>query len=343
MTIGGSFGWMDAAVPFWGATHLALAGGEKAVNWGKDQWNQSTGGGGSAGPAPAQDMAAFTYGRDPNAANAAVNKAWQTGDAGLQVGQMAIDSGAGAQQQGQALLNQRTNDAVHFDSRHINQGDFGQQNATLGQLGGLEAQQGASAAQAQLQGGTNQAMASQLALARSGRGMGGNAAAMGQAQGNMAGIQANQANQAAMLRAQEDAAWRQRQASNLGNVAGMQSQQVSTNLSAGLAGQAQNDAMTGQMLGLGQDAAFKGYDAQNKGYGTALGGVTASLQGQQVADQIRGQEMTGGMAQQDALLRAWAAQNGFDLQAKQAQDQRDAAVLNMFSQGASSALATRGS
>jgi len=269
----------------------------------------------------------YIYGRNPGAADSAVNRAFSTGDAGMQVGQFAINSGAGAQQLGAGLLNQRTGDAQHFDARHINQGDFGAQNQTLGYLGGLEATQGPSAAQAQLQTGTNQALNSQLALARSGHGFGGGAAAMGLAQGNTAGIQANQANQSGMLRAQEDAAWRGRQAANLGTVAGQQGQQVSTNLQAGLAGQAQNDAMTSQMLGLGQDAAFKGYDAQNAGYQTALGGVGASIGAQGVANQVRGTEQAGSLAHEDNVLREWAARNGFTLAGQQAQDQKNAGYI----------------
>jgi hypothetical protein len=335
MTWGGHFGWKDIAFLPWGATHLAAAGAEKAYDWGKGQVQDATGGGGgSAGPTPEQDMTAYTYGRDPNAANAAVDKAFYTGDTATRVGQLGMNQGTETAQGGQGLLAQRSDDAARYERRNITQGDFRAQNATLGQLGGLEAAQGPSAAQAQLQAGTNQAMDSQIALARSGRGFGGNAAAAGLAQQNMAGIQANQANSAAMLRAQEDAAWRGRQASNLGNVAGMQGQQASTNLQAWLAGQSQNDAMAGQMLGLGQDAYFTGQQAQQQGYNVGLAGVTGSLQGQQVANQIRGQEMTGSMAQQDARDRMWAAARGYDLQAEAARTQQDSAIINGASQGA---------
>lgn len=271
-----------------------------------------------------RDRRSYMYGRDPNAANAAVSKAWGTGDAGLQLGQYAINRGDEAYGVGQGMLAQNNAAAQGFNSRGFQQGDFGAQNATLGQLGGLEAVQGPSAAQAQLQGGTNLAMASQLALARSGRGFGGNAAAMGQAQGNMAGIQANQANQAAMLRAQEDAAWRQRQASNLGNVAGFQGQQGQANLNAALQGQAQNDAAYAQSIGAGQAGYFNGVNAGMGGYGMAMQGVNTSLAGQGLGNQIRGQEMQGGLAQEDNALRYTAAKNGWNLAQRQ-QDQQETA------------------
>jgi hypothetical protein len=217
-------------------------------------------------------------------------------------------------------------------------GNWSAQNAALGAAGsyggalsGLEAEQGPSAAQAQLASGNNAAMAQQLALARSGRGFGGNAAAMGQAQGNMAQLGAANANQAAMLRAQEDAAWRQRQAANLQSAAnvslargqqlygqqqadvGAQMAAQQANLNAQLASTAQNDQASLGWAGYGANA-----------YGQ---GVGAGLQSQQLQNQIRGQQMTGDMGYSDALLRRWAAQNGLTLGQQQRQDQQNAALL----------------
>ncbi len=274
-----------------------------------------------------RDARSYMYGRDPNAANAAAGLATQTGAVGGELGLQAQQHGQALGRDGNALLAQRTGDAVHFDNRAVQQGDFGAQNQSLSALGGLEATQGPSAAQAQLQSGTNQAMASQLAMARSGRGLGGNAAAMGQAQGNMAGIQANQANQAAGLRAQEDAAWRGRQASNLTNVAGMQGQQSQANLGAAVQGRSQNDAMTQGMLGMGQNAWQYGGDAAMQGYGMGLQGVQTSLAGQGLANDVRGQEMQGGMAQEDNALRYVAAKNGWELGQAQQQQSETAGYL----------------
>ncbi len=275
----------------------------------------------------AQDQRNYMYGRDPNAANAAVGQALQTG--------------AQASNVGANILSQDTGLAADARGRVAPTGDFSAQNLALGnaqsygneaagfgyQLAGLESTQGPSAAQAQLGMGTNQALASQLALARSGRGFGGGAAAMGQAQSNAAGIQANQANQSALLRAQEDAAWRARQAANLGNsagifgnVGGLQAgvgqqfgQQATTNLGAALQTQAQNDQASLGYLGQGATA-----------YGQ---GVAQNLAGQGLANNIRGAELGAGMGADDRALRAWAAAKGFDIQQKAADAQQTAALI----------------
>ena len=86
-------------------------------------------------------------------------------------------------------------------------------------LTGIEATEGPSAAQAQLQSATNAANRNALALARSGRGWGASAASLGQAQDQQAANLQEAGNQSAQLRAQENAAWRGRQAANLGTAA----------------------------------------------------------------------------------------------------------------------------
>lgn len=110
----------------------------------------------------------------------------------------------------------------------------------LAALGGLQSQtgalnafanraQGPSAAQAQLQQGIDAAARQQYGFARSQPGGGG--AALRQAAFNASGISGNAANSAAMLRAQEDAAWRQQQLSALGAA------QQGAGMSAGYSGQ----------------------------------------------------------------------------------------------------------
>jgi hypothetical protein len=338
MTIFGNFGWKDIAFLPWGATHLAAAGIEKGANWVKGQAEGELGGGGSAGPAPTLDPNAYQYGGAPGAADQAANLATATGQQAGGIGAQAFLAGNDTAKEGsnmlgygRSLLAQRNADAQRFDARQTAQ-------PYASQLAGLESTEGPSAAQAQLQNGTNMGMAQQLALARSGRGMGGNAAALGLAQGNMAGIAANQANQAAGLRAQENAAWRQRQASNLG----MANSQI-------LQGQAQNDAMYGGMQTLGMGALGQGQDAylaaraqQNQNWGTTLGGIQTNLQSQQVANQIRDQQLQGSMGAQDDMIRIWAAKNGFDLQEKQRKDAQDAAILSAASSGAASYFGSGG-
>lgn len=274
------------------------------------------------------DRRNFMFGRDPAAAQQAVDLAYNTGQ--------------GAQTTGENILTLGLNEANAAQARGPFMGDFTQQNAALQgaqgygtQLAGLEAQQGPSGAQAQLQAGTNAGMASQLALARSGRGFGGGAAAAGQAQTNMAGLSAANANNAAMLSAQENAAWRQRQAGNLGAAAGIQQgigsqfgEQQARNINAYYANQGQNDQAALGWAGLGNQSYFQG--------------VGANFAGQGVANQVRGMEMQGNQAEEDRMLRAWAAAQGFQLQQDAAAAQQRAALIQGGATLAGAAIGTLG-
>jgi hypothetical protein len=251
----------------------------------------------------------YMYGRTPFGADEAVNKAWGTGDAAVQSGQQAAAAGNDVAYGGRQLLQQRTGDAAYFDSR-----DTGKPWAQY--VAGLEQQEGPSAAQAQLQAGTDKAMASQLALARSGRGFGSNAASMGQAQTNLATLDANQATGSAQLRAQENADWRRRQA---GNVLNANNQLLQS--------QSQNDAMVQGMTGLGQQAYFQGAGVQQQGYGNANAGYQTSVGAQNTGNQIRGTQADLGKSYEDNQLRAWAAANGYNLQEQQRDDQNTSAYV----------------
>src|SRR6185295_1055215 len=88
---------------------------------------------------------------------------------GTETGAAAARAGQGVTELGQGIAGQ----AAGAQGRDIT---GAQQNALMG----LEAQQGPSAAQAQLQSATNRNTQNALAMARSGRGFGGGAAAMGQ-------------------------------------------------------------------------------------------------------------------------------------------------------------------
>jgi hypothetical protein len=255
------------------------------------------------------DYRNYMYGRTPTGADDAVNKAWNTGDQATQVGGWAGLAGNNVANQGNDLLNQRTNDAAYFNGRQT-----GLANANL--IGNLEMNEGPSAAQAQLQQGTNQALGSQLAMARSGRGFGGTAATMQAAQGNLAGIQANQANQSAGLRAQENAAWRQRQASNM---LGANSQILQS--------QGQNDAMVQGMTGLGQQAWGQGAGIQQQGYANQLGSYNTSVGAQGLGNQIRNTQADLGKTFEDNQLRAWAAANGYNMEDQKRKDSNDTATM----------------
>lgn len=267
----------------------------------------------SLSPDQSYDERAFMYGRSPTGADEAT--------------QLALQTGAGAAARGQQLESRNFEIGQQLQNRAALQGNWGQQTSALNNaasfgntLAGLETQQGPSAAQAQLQAGTNAAMGSQIALARSGRGFGGGAAATGLAQQQLGQLGAANANNSAILRAQEDAAWRGRNAANLANAAGIQTavgsqfgQQAGADLSAGVTGRAQNDAAALGWAGQGQDAWKTG--------------VGSNFAGQSLASGIRGQEMGGGQALADRQLRAWAARNGFNLQQEQMDNQQEAGYI----------------
>jgi hypothetical protein len=193
------------------------------------------------------------------------------------------------------------------------------------QLQGYAAQpEGPSAAQAQLQQGTNQALASQLALARSGRGLGESATGLSQAGEQASGIVANQANQSAALRAQETQAYRQNQLNALGasgqalgaaqsgslGLAGQNAQLGQFNTQTALQQQQANDAMASNLYGYGLQGQQLGLQGQQLGF-------TAQNQG--IAQQLAAQQFGSGAQSQALAERATAL--GLNVSATQAQQQ----------------------
>ncbi len=285
----------------------------------------------------------------------AANVARQTG-AAAQGNLSALGAQAGGA--GQSLYAQGN----QMQGRQALQGQFGQQTQelassdntaqTVGQtaqaLGGLEAQQGPSAAQAQLQSATNQGMNNALSLARSGRGYGGSASALAQAQGQQGTMSANAANQSAALSAQEQAAWRQRQASNLTAAGGLQGQQAGiyqqsgaqygqqaqANLAAAQQNRAQNDQAQVQLAGLGLQGMNQQGNLEQAAYNTnlqaqALGASTAqnstnanlsAMQGAGALDMQGGQQMLS--AHQLGTQQAMQGQT-LGLQTAQAEQQAE--------------------
>jgi len=212
-----------------------------------------------------------------------------------------LDFGAVNRDLGQANPNFRSSDQA-----------LNRAGALGSQLTGLESTEGPSAAQAQLQAGLNQSQASNLAMARSGRGFGGSAAAQFGAQAQNAAAGQNAVNQSAALRAQETAAWRARQAQNLGAAAGIQTniggqqtgqEALAAQTALGRAGigmnqqqlgaqtalqqQQQNDAMTQGLYGLGVNAQQAGGQLGLQGL---MGGAGIAQQGmgQNIAAQQTG-------------------------------------------------------
>lgn len=218
------------------------------------------------------------------------------GNAAAQVGQQGMAGAYGAAQNVQNLGMGGLREA-EFGQGQAEAGRSAQMGAA-GQLAGLEATEGPSAAQAMLRQNTSANLQDQLALAGSGRGYGGGAAATSQALRQMPGMQAAAANQATQLRAQENAAWRQRQGANLANAAGAYGNAAQTGLGQGqlgLAGQnlaAQSAAQAGQLGLAGTQAAQAGYGQQAQaaqaagnlglaGADRALAGIGQGMQGEQ--------------------------------------------------------------
>jgi hypothetical protein len=200
--------------------------------------------------------------------------------------------------------------------------DFNYQGQSLGNaqryadlLGGIT--QGPSAAQAQLQAGANQSMAQSLALARSGRGWGGSAVGQSQALQQNAATMQNVANQSAMLRAQEDQAFRAQQAQNYAQAAGIYQgtgsqygQQQALSAQSALQNAQQNDAYRASMYGLGLQGQQAAVNAQATAGNLALAGNQAGLGAQQNAATLglSGINQGAGIMTQGAQLQNQGAQ-----------------------------------
>lgn len=212
----------------------------------------------------------------------------QAANLGTGYGANAVGVGAGAQRAG----TQYGNSLMNVADRGLNAASLRADNLTgtasgyAQNLQGLEATEGPSGAQGLLNQQNNRAMGNQLALARSGRGMGGSAAAIAQAGQNIGALQQEAGNQAAMLRANENAAWRTRQA---GNIAA--------------AGQLDTGARATAMGGM------------NNAYGQAAGALAAGggldLEGRQT--NLQGVTQGGALALQGAQANIGAAATGANI------------------------------
>lgn len=279
---------------------------DDAVDWAGDAWNTVTGGvddtfSGETVKDPNRDN--FYLGGDPNAAGNLRN-----------------------QYGGQADIYRRN--ATDVQNRGAPQANYGQANADYAsQAGAREAQMantnrlldfangpaGPSAAQAQLQMGSDRAMAANLALAGSGTGMGDSSEAMRRAQFQNATQQSETANQAAMLRAQEEQARRQMQLGALG-----QAQDAFGNIRGADLGA--RDQSIGQAQ-FGVDA-----ELQNRGLNDALrqGMMDASMAYDQMGYQTYQDEL--GAAQNYENLRQGGAISNQSMDA-----QRDGQILGTVS------------
>lgn len=295
----------------------------------------------------------FIYGRDPNYVpnTVAAERSTSGANAADLIGQgaaarttgAALGNGITAYGQTQAMGSQdmASTLAQHAEqtqaagaalqNRQGPQAEYGAANASLGsaqgdasQLASLETIQGPSGAQAQLQSGINASEASNLAMARSGRGWGGSASGLTQASNANASATQQAANSSAQLSATEDAAYRQREAANLGTAAGinttaasqlgqqglsqaqLQQQTTAENDSASAALNNQGLTAYGQAIGANTQAGALGVQAMQAGAGTQQAGETLAMQGTQAgqAAYAQGEQMAGinESAQQSADL-----------------------------------------
>jgi hypothetical protein len=196
-------------------------------------------------------------------------------------------------------------------------GGIQQSNAALQDFAGRP--QGPSAAQAQLQAGVDAASRQQYGMARSQPGGGG--AALRNAAYNAAGISGNAGNQAAMLRAQEDHAYRGQQLQALGAV------QQGAGMQAGYAGQLRGGDQSFAQAQAGQANynanAQNSYNQQQQQLQFQVGqnNQNAQLQTRQQGDAMA--LGTSAQSQQYEVLRnqlaAGQAQAGYNYEAAKAQ------------------------
>jgi hypothetical protein len=200
--------------------------------------------------------------------------------------------------------------------------------------------QGPSAAQAQLNTGTDQALNSQLAMARSGSGFGESSGAMASAQQNAAGIQSNAANQAGMLRAGEDQAHRARQLQALGMSGDALGQGRAADLALGqqqigqgqfgtqteLSQRQMNDSAQQNLINSGLQAQnmglSAGLQAQNMGLSGQAAGINAQNQANQLALASAEAEQQGGMNYEQNVTDIYGMDQGAHDRARELNQKR---------------------
>lgn len=193
------------------------------------------------------------------------------------------------------------------------------------QLAGIGAQEGPSAAQAQLQSALNQSNAQNLAMARSGRGWGGSATAQTQALAANAAAGQQAANQSAMLRSQEEQQRLQMLSQNVGNAAQLQNAGANTALAQQQTRaqvnlqEAQQQAQQQQALyGLGLQSQQAGAELGLQGSGLALQGNQQALAGYGQASQQAAQAAQTDLAGRQANIAALGQAGGLATQGLQA-------------------------
>lgn len=246
-------------------------------------WAQSAFGKAPDVHAPGMDYSTTLYGGNVYASQANLRMLEGMGDSGLaddqKLGQTlynsSLNTGKGVFQQGMdaATGSKVAGGQASAQGQQIAGSGVGTQQQAVSNIGNwLNQGPGPSVAEAQLRQGNDQNVANMMAMAASGRGQGGGAAAQQAAafQAANAGQQTNQ--EAAVLRAQEAQAWKQSQLAGINAQAGIganltgagqNAQNLGLNYQQLAANQQQNAGS--QLLSAQQNAGGQALNAQNLG------------------------------------------------------------------------------
>lgn len=237
--------------------------------------------------------------------------------AGAQLAGLASQTTAGmgqtAQNYGGAGQGIYRSQAGAVDQRNTPQANFNPATQAIANQQGIAAQLANAAnrttdsgAQAQLRQGIDEAIASQMAIARSGSGFGANAAGLNQAAGGAGALIGQQASQSALLKAQTDQADAARQLQALGAAGeqygaagGAQAQMASRAAELQLAGLTANDARAQALSELAHQYGSEGFQGQMAAQ--QLGLESAFRTNQQTFDQMLAAQGLGLEAGQQRL------------------------------------------
>lgn len=284
------------------------------------------GGGGAAVQPLVRDPLNYVYGRDPNyvenTRSRVLNSGTQTQDLLNNIGVDARALGTGY---AGAMLDQGNATAAGMQPYATGAAAAGSDANDY--LRSLEATEGPSAAQAQLDLATQQGIAVQQSQARSGRGFGQSANANSVAASNAAQITQQAGLQAAMLRAQEYADWKKRQAANTATGGGLsiEGNKVGGSLFAtGQAGQADSYRSA---AGVDTDAVKTQGDLVNKGY-------DATIKGESLADAATKGQADLGVAAEQGNTSVYGADRGVQINQDNNKAQTNAAIIGALGTGA---------
>jgi hypothetical protein len=329
----------------------AIGAGAGALIGGIGGWLKSSGSGDKAAPSYNPNRNDFSYGLGP-AGGFAEKEAERYRQRQFQL--EALGEGAQSRQGATQAMPDSIQQVQSGGQGYLQGADAAARQQQLQALGGIQQQtgalnqfanreQGPSAAQAQLQAGTDMAAKQQYGMARAQPGGGG--AALRNASFNAAGISGNAANSAAMLRAQEDQSYRNQQLQALGAAqqgAGMsagyagQLRQGDQGFAQAQAGQANYDANAANQFNQGQqqlqyqvgsnnlqaglqtqqqnDAMTLGTGAQSMGYDALRAGAASAATGQNNAYEAAVAQGAGlGSANYNAAQANSTAQTGMYL------------------------------